>query len=354
MINFATKSMKIMIRSILKSTIVILFAGLLFSCGDGSQDDVVNVYTHRHYEADQQLFDKFTEATGIKVNVVSASADELIQKLELEGASSPADVLITVDAGRLHRAVSKDLLQSITSETLESNIPSKFRDPNGFWFGLTYRARIFAYSKERVDPETLSTYEALTEEEWKGRVLTRSSENIYNQSLLASIIAHHGKEGAEQWAAALLANMARDPKGSDRDQVKAVAAGEGDVAIVNTYYIGIMLNDANEEERKAAEKVALFFPNQDDRGTHINISGAGVTKYAPNKENAIKLIEFLSNQESQEVLANINFEYPVNPNVEFSPLLKSWGEFKSDELNLSVLGDNNSEAVVIFDKVGWK
>lgn len=343
-----------MIKSILKSTIVLLFGGLLFSCGDGSQEDVVNVYTHRHYEADQQLFDKFTEATGIKVNVVSASADELIQKLELEGASSPADVLITVDAGRLHRAVSKDLLQEVSSSTLESNIPSKFRDPKGYWFGLTYRARIFAYSKERVNPETLSTYEALTEEEWNGRVLTRSSENIYNQSLLASIIAHHGKEGAEQWASALLANMARSPKGSDRDQVKAVAAGEGDVAIVNTYYIGIMLNDSNEEERKAAEKIALFFPNQDDRGTHINISGAGVTKYAPNKDNAVKLIEFLSNQESQELLANINFEYPVNPNVEFSPLLKSWGEFKSDDLNLSVLGDNNSDAVVIFDKVGWK
>jgi iron(III) transport system substrate-binding protein len=171
---------------------------------------------------------------------------------------------------------------------------------------------------------------------------------------LASIIANDGKEGAEQWAAGLLANMAREPKGSDRDQVKAVAAGEGDVAIVNTYYIGIMLNDANEEERKAAEKIAIFFPNQEGRGTHINISGAGVTKYAPNKENAVKLLEFLSNQESQEFLANINFEYPVNPKAEFSDLLKQWGTFKADDLNLSVLGDNNSEAVVIFDKVGWK
>ncbi|EOZ91969.1 Ferric iron ABC transporter, iron-binding protein [Indibacter alkaliphilus LW1] len=343
-----------MLKNILKTTAIAVFGAIMFSCGSGEKEEVVNVYTHRHYEADQQLFDKFTEATGIKVNVVSASADELIQKLELEGASSPADILITVDAGRLHRAKEKDLLQAINSETLETNIPSKYRDPQGSWFGLTYRARILAYSKERVNPESLSTYEALTDEEWKGRVLTRSSENIYNQSLLASIIAHHGKDGAEEWAAALLANMARDPKGSDRDQVKAVAAGEGDVAIVNTYYIGIMLNDSNEEERKAAEKIALFFPNQNDRGTHINISGAGVTKYAPNKENGIKLIEFLSKAESQEFLANINFEYPVNPNVEFSPLLKGWGEFKSDDLNLSVLGENNSDAVVIFDKVGWK
>lgn len=343
-----------MIKNFFQSALLVLAGSILLSCGGSSQDAVVNVYTHRHYEADQQLFDKFTEETGIKVNVVSASADELIQKLELEGASSPADVLITVDAGRLHRAKTKDLLQAVSSQTLNSNIPSKYRDPEGNWFGLTYRARIFAYSKERVNPEDLSSYEALTEEEWKGRVLTRSSENIYNQSLLASIIAHHGKEGAEQWAAGLLANMARDPKGSDRDQVKAVASGEGDVAIVNTYYIGIMLNDSNEEERKAAEKVGIFFPNQGNRGTHINISGAGVTKYAPNKDNAIKLLEFLSNQESQEFLANINFEYPVNPNVGFSDLLKSWGDFKSDELNLSVLGDNNSDAVVIFDKVGWK
>lgn len=343
-----------MIKQIIKTTIIAAFGAVLFSCGTGEKEEVVNVYTHRHYEADQQLFDKFTEATGIKVNVVSASADELIQKLELEGANSPADVLITVDAGRLHRAEEKDLLQPVSSEVLSTNIPAKYRDQEGHWFGLTYRARIIAYSTERVNPEELSTYEALTAPEWKGRVLTRSSENIYNQSLLASIIAHHGQEGAQDWAAGLLANMARDPKGSDRDQVKAVAAGEGDVAIVNTYYIGIMLNDANEEERKAAEKIAIFFPNQEDRGTHINISGAGVTKYAPNKENAIKLIEFLSNQESQEFLANINFEYPVNPKAEFSDLLKTWGTFKADELHLSVLGENNSDAVVIFDKVGWK
>ncbi len=347
-------TLKNMLKNIIPIVLIAIFGFGLVSCGGDSEEEIVNVYTHRHYEADQQLFDKFTEATGIKVNVVSASADELIQKLELEGSNSPADVLITVDAGRLHRAEEKNLLQSVFSETLSANIPSKFRDPEGFWFGLTYRARILAYSTERVKPEELSTYEALTEENWKDRVLTRSSENIYNQSLLASIIAHHGKEGAEQWASNLLGNMARDPKGSDRDQVKAVASGEGDVAIVNTYYIGIMLNDENEEERKAAEKIAIYFPNQNDRGTHINISGAGVTKFAPNKENAIKLLEFLSATEAQQLLANINFEYPVNPNAEFSDLLKKWGDFKADDLNLSVLGDNNSEAVVIFDKVGWK
>ncbi|WP_194775068.1 Fe(3+) ABC transporter substrate-binding protein [Pararhodonellum marinum] len=330
-----------------------VFGTLFWGCNRAEKNEV-NVYTHRHYEADQQLFDAFAEKTGIKVNVVSASADELIQKLELEGASSPADVLITVDAGRLHRAKAKDLLQTVSSEELEKNIPAKFREPEGYWFGLTYRARVLAYSKERVNPEDLSTYEALTEPQWKGKILTRSSENIYNQSLLASIIAAHGEQGAEDWAAGLLANMGRDPKGSDRDQIKGVASGEGDIAIVNTYYIGLMLHDSNEEERKAGEKVGVFFPNQNDRGTHINVSGAGVTKHAPNRENAIKLLEFLSQQEAQKVLAEINFEYPVNPTVSMSELLQNWGSFKSDEINLSVLGERNNDAVVIFDRVGWK
>ncbi|SHN20619.1 iron(III) transport system substrate-binding protein [Cyclobacterium lianum] len=332
--------------------LVSLLSIVSFSC-TRNEGEEVNVYTHRHYDADQQLFDAFTEETGIKVNVVSASADELIQKLELEGAGSPADVLFTVDAGRLHRAKEKNLLQPVTSEILETNIPSKFRSPEGLWFGLTYRARILAYHKERVNRDELDSYESLTNEMWKGRVLTRSSENIYNQSLLASLIVAHGEEAAEEWAAGLLENMARDPKGSDRDQVKAVASGEGDVAIVNSYYIGIMLNDPNEETVKAARQVEVFFPNQNDRGTHINVSGIGVTRHAPNRDNAIRLIEFLSEEKSQEVLANVNYEYPVNPRVAPSELLQSWGEFKADDINLSLLGENNSEAVMIFDKVGW-
>ena len=325
-----------------------------FMACNGQEEEIVNVYTHRHYEADQQLFDRFTEETGIKVNVVSASADELIQKLELEGAGSPADVLITVDAGRLHRAEENDLLQAVDSDILQENIPAKYNSPNNKWFGLTYRARILAYSKERVDPSELSTYEDLADERWKGRILTRSSENIYNQSLLASMLEAHGEEQTSEWASRVLANMARSPKGNDRDQVKAVASGEGDVAIVNTYYIGIMLNDANVEERRAAEQVGIYFPNQADRGTHINISGAGVTKHAPNRENAIKLLEFLSGQEAQSVLANINYEYPVNPAVEPAPLLKNWGDFRSDDINLYKLGEKNKEAVMIFDQVGWK
>ncbi|WP_051719995.1 Fe(3+) ABC transporter substrate-binding protein [Anditalea andensis] len=338
---------------IFKAILILIIGVLIISC-NGQEQEIVNVYTHRHYEADQQLFDNFTAQTGIQVNVVSASADELIQKLELEGAGSPADVLITVDAGRLHRAEEKDLLQSIDSEILQENIPQKYNSPSNKWFGLTYRARILAYSKERVDPSELSTYEALADDKWEGRLLTRSSENIYNQSLLASILEAHGEEKTTEWAKAVLSNMARSPKGNDRDQVKAVASGEGDVAIVNTYYIGIMLNDSNIEEQRAAEQVGIFFPNQEDRGTHINISGAGVTKYAPNKGNAIKLLEFLSGKEAQTLLADINFEYPVNPEVEHSPLLKNWGDFKSDDIALYKLGNKNREAVMIFDRIGWK
>lgn len=330
-----------------------IFSLSIFSCG-GNDEEVVNIYTHRHYAADQELFARFTEQTGIKVNVVNASADELIQKLELEGANSPADILITVDAGRLHRAEEKGLFQPFESEIIERNIPAKFRDPENYWTGLTYRARIIAYSKDRVNPEDLSSYEDLASDKWKGKILTRSSENIYNQSLLASIIAANGAEAAEQWAADVLANMARDPKGSDRDQVKAVAAGEGDLAIVNTYYIGLMLNDENPEENKAAEQIAIFFPNQEDRGTHINISGIGITKYAPNKENAIKLIEYLSEEEAQSILANLNYEFPINDRVAKVPLHEAWGEFKTDDINLSILGENNKEAVEIFDRVGWK
>jgi len=336
--------------------IVLAIASIWSSCSEQktSKTQEVNIYTHRHYEADQMLFDKFAEETGIKVNVVSASADELIQKLELEGAGSPADVLITVDAGRLVRAEEKGLLQQISSTVLADRIPAYLRSPENYWFALTYRARVLAYSKERVNPESLSTYEQLTDQEWAGKILTRSSENIYNQSLLASIIDANGEAAAEQWASGLLANMARSPKGNDRDQIIGVASGEGDVAIVNTYYLGIMLNDPNEQIRQAADKIAVFFPNQADRGTHINISGAAVTKYAPNKENAILLLEFLSDEYAQKVLSEVNYEYPVNENVQWSELLTNWGAFKADTLNLSILGKNNQAAVKIFDKVGWK
>jgi iron(III) transport system substrate-binding protein len=318
------------------------------------QAQEVNVYTHRHYEADQALFDEFTAETGIKVNVVNASADELIERLATEGAESPADVLITVDAGRLNRAQDRDLLQPVQSELLTSHIAPEFRDPEGYWFGITYRARIIAYAKDRVNPAEITSYEDLAKPQFKGKILVRSSDNVYNQSMMASMIAAHGEEKALEWAKGLVANFARDPKGSDRDQVKAVAAGEGDIAILNTYYIGLLLNGESEEERKAGESVGIIFPNQSDRGTHVNVSGVGVTKYAPNKDNAIKLIEFLSSPKAQSTLASINYEYPVHPEVKRAALLDTWGDFKRDPIHLALLGKYNEAAIKIFDQAGWK
>ncbi len=314
----------------------------------------VNVYTHRHYPSDQELFAQFEKETGIKVNVVNAKADELMQKMTSEGEQSPADVLITVDAGRLVRAKNKGLLQGVTSAVLEKNIPAHLRDSDNAWFSLTKRARVIAYAKDRIKPEMLSTYEDLTSDKWNKKILIRSSSNIYNQSLLASIIAHDGGDKAKSWAEGMVANMARSPKGNDRDQVKAVVAGEGDIAVVNTYYIGKLLNSKNPEEVKAGEGVGIFFPNQETRGTHINVSGAGVAKYAPNKENAIKFIEFLSSKNAQEVFAKANYEYPVNPTVAPSELLASWGTFKEDVLPLAKLGENNKKAVLTFDEAGWQ
>lgn len=314
----------------------------------------ITVYTHRHYEADQAIFKKFEEQTGIKVNVVNAKADELIQKLESEGDQSKADVLITVDAGRLVRAKDKGLLQAVNSENLSKNIPENLRDREGNWFALTKRARVIVYNEAKVKAEELSTYENLTDPKWKGRLLIRSSGNIYNQSLLASIIANLGDEKAKEWAAGTLANFARKPKGNDRDQVKAVVAGEGDLAVVNTYYLGKLINSKDPAEVDAGNGVKVFFPNQADRGTHINVSGIGVTKYAPNKENAIKFIEYLSSKEVQEIFASANYEYPVNPEATTSDLLQSWGEFKEDGLPLQKLGELNKKAVMLFDEVGWK
>ncbi len=321
---------------------------------DQETQQEVNVYTHRHYAPDKELFAQFEKELGIKVNVVNASADELMLKMENEGAQSPADVLITVDAGRLQKAKEKNLLQSVTSEVLTSNVPNHLRDVDGHWFGLTKRSRVIVYAKNRVTKDQLSTYEALTEDQWLGKILIRSSGNIYNQSLMASMIANLGEEAAAQWAAGILKNMARSPKGSDRDQMKAVVAGVGDLAIVNTYYVGKLLTSPDSLERAVGQQIGIFFPNQEGRGTHINVSGAGVAKYAPNKANAIKFIEFLSSEAAQEIFSSSNFEYPVNPKVKMSPLLQSWGTFKEDKLSLSTLGALNKSAVLLFDQVGWK
>lgn len=320
----------------------------------GENSNVVNLYTDRHYDLDDSLYNMFTEETGIKVNVVKGKSDELIERLNTEGEDTEADLLITADAGRLYRAKEAELLQSIESEILEKNIPENLRDDENYWFGLTKRARVIVYDKAKVDASELSTYEGLTDPKWKGKVLIRASDNIYNQSLVASFIETMGEEDAKKWAAGIVDNMAREPKGGDRDQAKAIAAGEGDIAVMNTYYFGQMLNSTDPEEKKVAEKLAVFFPDKDGEGTHINISGAGIVKSSKNKENAIKLIEFLTNENSQKAYAEANYEYPVNPNVETSALLKSWGDFKEQEIALTKLGENNEIAVKILNEVGWK
>ncbi|MBD2088378.1 Fe(3+) ABC transporter substrate-binding protein [Microcoleus sp. FACHB-1515] len=314
----------------------------------------VNVYSSRHYDSDDEIYQEFTESTGIRVNLIEGKDDELIERIQTEGTNSPADVLITVDAGRLWRAEQAKVLQPVQSETLEAAIPNNFQHPDNLWFGLTQRARVIAYNKAQVQPSELSTYEALAEPQWQGQVCIRSSTNIYNQSLLGSIIETVGADKAEAWATGLVNNLAREPEGGDVDQIKAVAAGECKVAIVNHYYWARMMASDDAEDREVAEKVGLFFPNQTDRGTHVNISGAGVVYDAPNREHAIAFLEFLASPEAQEVFAKGSYEFPVVEGVETDAIVEGLGDFKADAVNVSALGRNNPAAVEIADRAQWK
>jgi len=330
---------------------------VLSSCGETSKEsDEINLYSQRHYKVDEQQYEAFEKETGIKVNVVKANADELIERLKNEGDNSPADLFITVDAGKLQKAKDLDLLQKISSPIINQNVDIDLKDVNGYWIPITYRARIIVYSKERVNVGELSTYANLTNEKWRNKVLVRSSSNAYNQALLSSIVANRGEEAATNWASELVKNFARDPKGNDRDQVKAITAGQGDLAIVNSYYIGLLLSSENDEEIKAGNSVGVFFPNQgeEESGSHINVSGIGLAKNAPNKENAIKLMEFLTSESAQKTYTNTSYEYPANPNVEPNEIIKKWGSFKKDILDLNQLGVFRNKAIEIFDKSGWK
>ena len=328
---------------------------LLLSTFNAAIAAEVNVYSGRKEKLIKPLLDRFTEQTGIKTNLVTAKADKLLTRLKNEGRNTPADVFITVDAGRLYRAKDAGVFATLDSDVLKSSVPQHLRDPDAQWVGLSQRARVIFYAKDRVKPSELSTYEDLASDKWKRRVCIRGSDNIYNQSLVASMLAANGNNEAQKWANSLVQNMARPPKGGDRDQIKAAAAGQCDLAIANTYYYGAMLtNKKDSGQVKAAQSMGIFWPNQDSRGSHVNISGAGVTKHAKNPENALKLLEFLVSPESQKWYAEVNFEYPVIENAEISDLVKSWGEFKSDKVNLDVLGKNNAEAVRIMDRAGWK
>lgn len=316
-------------------------------------EEIVNVYSFRQKTLIQPLLDRFTERTGISVRLLSGKADTLFERLKSEGVNSPADILMTSDAGRLLRAQAAGLLQPVHSDNLATLVPAKLRDPEGYWFGLSVRARVIVTAIDRVGADEIKSYEDLADPKWKERICIRSSGNIYNQSLLASMIAHGGSEKATQWAQAVTDNMARKPQGGDRDQVKAVAAGECDVAVVNTYYLGQMA--ASDDDQKAVvAKVRVVWPNQGDRGTHVNISGAGMTRSAKHKDNAIKLLEFLASDEAQKIFAGMVKEYPLRDDIPLAPELEAWGGFKADDINLAAFGDHQQEAIQIFDRVGWR
>lgn len=349
--------MKISRRVLIATAAAVLAAGVGYlnqAIPGVAQSRTVNVYSARHYDTDDALYENFTKKTGIKVNLVEAKAEELVERIKSEGANSPADVVITVDAGNLWRAKQAGILQPISSRALNTAIPASLRDPDGYWFGLTKRARVIMYNKAKVRPNQLSTYEALAEPQWKGKLLVRSSSNVYNQSLVGSLLAVHGAQKTEQWAKGVVANMAQPPKGGDTDQIKAIAAGVGDIAISNTYYLARLLKSNKADEKAIGQKIGVFFPNQGNRGAHVNISGAGVAKSSRNKDAAIKFIEYLASKEAQEIFAKGNNEYPVVQGVRLDPVVASFGNFKSDSLNASVFGKNNDDALKVMDRAGWK
>ncbi|PMR81268.1 Fe(3+) ABC transporter substrate-binding protein [Halomonas urumqiensis] len=339
-------------RARLAAPLLAALAGSTFATGAFA--DELNLYSARHYDSDEALYEAFTEETGIEVNVLEGDSDQLIERIKREGMASPADVMMTVDAGRLWRAEEEGIFQGVESDVLNERLPEAMRHPEGLWFGFSQRVRAIYYNPETVDPSDVATYEALAEPAQEGKVCIRSSSNIYNQSLLASMIEHHGAEAAEEWAQGVVNNMARDPEGGDTDQILGVASGECDIAVANHYYYVRLLESDDEADREAASKVEILFPNQDDRGTHVNVGGAGVVADAPNRDNAVRFLEFLSSDAAQEIFAQGNNEFPVVEGISMNAVLESWGEFNKDDLNISVLGENNPEAVRIFDRAGWR
>jgi iron(III) transport system substrate-binding protein len=332
-----------------------LLSLLLLATPALAQDRVLNLYSSRHYQTDEALYAGFTKQTGIKINRIEAAEDPLIERIRSEGERSPADVLITVDAGRLWRAEQLGLFQPVKSAVLESRIPESFREPGGRWFGFSLRARVIAYNKSKVRPGEIATYEELADPKWKGRVCMRSSSNIYNLSLMGALIDHLGESKAEAWARGVHANLAQQPKGGDTDQLKAVAAGACDVTISNQYYYARLARSSKPDEREVAGKLGILFPNQGTTGTHVNVSGAGVMKNAPNREAAIKFLEYLASDEAQRYFAEGNNEWPVVAGVKLeNPVLASFGDFKRDRINVAVFGRNQPSSQKIYDRVAWK
>jgi iron(III) transport system substrate-binding protein len=331
----------------------------LSACGqsaDEAADEVkitgeVNIYSSRHYDTDLALYDDFTRETGIKVNRIEAEADALIERIASEGEYSPADLLITVDAGRLWRAEEAGVLAPVESEVLEQRIPENLRHPQGLWFGLSTRARIIIYNAEDGRPEGLETYQDLADPRHRNTICMRSSSNIYNISLLSSIIAHEGEDAALDWAKGVVANFRRAPEGNDTANIEAVASGECGISVVNTYYLARYASD--EDTSGLIDNIGVIFPNQETTGTHVNISGAGLVKNAPNRENAIRFLEYLTGDTAQGYFANGNNEYPAVPGVAPTSAVASLGEFRADDLSTATIGANQAKAVAIYDAAGW-
>ncbi|RTE87725.1 MULTISPECIES: Fe(3+) ABC transporter substrate-binding protein [Gammaproteobacteria] len=334
---------------------VLIIAGLILTLKpNNNEESSVNIYSSRKESLIKPLLEKFTEETGIQVNLVTGSGDGLLTRLQNEGENSPADLFLTVDAGALHRAKSASLFQPVDSRVLNANVPAHLQDADQQWFGLSMRARTIFYSNERVEPSELSTYMDLADEKWRNRICIRSSDNLYNQSLVASLIAHHGEAATEEWARGLVANFAREPVGGDRDQIHAVASGQCDIAIANTYYFGGMTASDEAANQETVSKVNVFWPSQSEQGVHVNVSGIGLLQHASNPDEAIQLMEFLVSEESQAWYAEANQEYPVRPGTDRSEILTSWGDFEADTLSMSVLGENNAAAVRLMNRAGWR
>ena len=320
-----------------------------------AQENVLNLYSARHYQTDEALYANFTKATGIKINRIEAGDEQLLERLKSEGTNSPADVLLIVDASRLYNAQQLGLFQPVKSASLDARIPASMRDPNGEWFGFSSRARVMVYNKAQLKPSDIATYESLADPKLKGRICVRSGAHPYNLSLVASLIEHDGEAKTEAWAKGVVANLARQPKGGDLDQIKAVAAGECDVAIVNTYYYARVLRSTRPEDREIAAKTAVVWPNQGGTGTHVNISGAGVLKNAPHKEAAVKFLEYLAGDEAQRYFADGNNEWPaVKSAAVQNPALEAMGTFRPDPVSIAALGKNTPAAQKLVDRAGWR
>jgi iron(III) transport system substrate-binding protein len=324
---------------------------LMTSCTNTTKQ--VNLYSARHYNTDTQLYDDFTEQTGIKVNVVEGEADQLIERIKSEGANSPADVFVAVDVARLWRAEEAGIFAPINSSVIEQRIPKYLRHPKGYWFGFSKRARVIMYNKARIKPSELSTYEALADPKWKGKIVVRPADNTYNQSLVASVIEADGKEKAEQWCKGIVANLAQPPQGNDVNRIEAVASGVADLTIANTYYFVRFAKSDDKAKQKVFDDVGVFFPNQKNRGTHVNLSGAGLIKTSPNQESAVKFLEFLTSEKAQVFLTKDNYEYPAVEGTAQDSVLAKLGTFKSDLTDIASYGPNLATAVEIMAKAGW-